>query len=123
MPPSALTKLFLEVTQKLICIVKVQNFSGITLDLPFTEYDFYDMNRRTFEKSELRRSVHKLPLHKMAESMELRNSMRVKNGRRSYFTPEGGKVARMFLKMYTGLSSPKRMEQLNGKFTTGCSAM
>ena len=33
--------------------------------------------------------------------------------RKTYFTPEG-KVALMFLKMYTGLSSPKLMEHLNG---------
>ena len=39
--------------------------------------------------------------------------MRPKLGRRSFFTPEG-KVALMFLKMYTGLSCPKLMEQLNG---------
>jgi hypothetical protein len=39
--------------------------------------------------------------------------MRPKLGRRSFFTPEG-KVAPMFLKMYTGLSCPKLLEQLNG---------
>ena len=39
--------------------------------------------------------------------------MRPKLGRRSFFTPEG-KVALMFLKMYTGLSCPKLLEQLNG---------
>lgn len=39
--------------------------------------------------------------------------MRAKKGRKTYFTPEG-KVALMFLKMYTGLSSPKLMEHLNG---------
>ena len=39
--------------------------------------------------------------------------MRPKLGRKSYFTLEG-KVALMFLKMYTGLSCPKLMEQLNG---------
>ena len=38
---------------------------------------------------------------------------RGKRGRRSYFTAEG-KVALMFLKMYTGLSSCKLMDQLNG---------
>lgn len=32
--------------------------------------------------------------------------MRPKLGRRSFFTPEG-KVALVFLKMYTGLSCPK----------------
>ena len=36
-----------------------------------------------------------------------------KKGRKTYFTPEV-KVALMFLKMYTGLSSPKLMEHLNG---------
>ena len=40
-------------------------------------------------------------------------SLRPKLGRRSYFTPEGN-VALMFLKIYTGLSCPKLMEQLNG---------
>ena len=50
----------------------------------------------------------------MAENFGLvRKSLRSKLGRRSYFTPEG-KVALMFLKMYTGLSCPKLMEQLNG---------
>ena len=39
--------------------------------------------------------------------------MRPKLGRRSFFTPEG-KLALMFLKMYTGLSCPKLME-LAGK--------
>ena len=49
----------------------------------------------------------------MAENFgPVRKSMRPKLGRRSFFTPEG-KVALMFLKMYTGLSCPKLMEQLN----------
>ena len=55
-----------------------------------------------------------LPLHEIAENFGLvRKSMRPKLGRRSSFTPEG-KVALMFLKMYTGLSCPKLLEQLNG---------
>ena len=95
-------------------MAKVQNFSGITPDLPFTEYDFYDIYKRIFENSELGRIKQKLPLQEMAENFGLTSkSMRVKRGRRPYFTPEG-KVALMFLKMYTGLSSPKLMEQLNG---------
>ena len=50
----------------------------------------------------------------MADKFGLvRKSMRPKLGRRSFFTPEG-KVALMFLKMNTGLSCPKLMEQLNG---------
>ena len=48
-----------------------------------------------------------LPLREMAENFGLvRKSMRPKLGRRSFFTPEG-KVALMFLKMYTGLSCTK----------------
>lgn len=55
-----------------------------------------------------------LPLREMAENFGLvRKSMGLKLGRRSSFTPEG-KVALMFLKMYTGLSCPKLLEQLNG---------
>lgn len=43
----------------------------------------------------------------MAENFGLvRKSMRPKLGRKSFFTPEG-KVALMFLKMYTGLSCTK----------------
>ena len=42
--------------------------------------------------------------------------MRPKLGCRSFFTPEV-KVALMFLEMYTGLSSPKLMEQLNGNIS------
>ena len=95
-------------------MAKVQNFSGISPNLPFTEFDFYELYRRTFEHSELGRIRQKLPLHEMAENFGLiSKSMRPKIGRKTYFTPEG-KVALMFLKMYTGLSSPKLMEQLNG---------
>ena len=55
-----------------------------------------------------------LPLREMAENFGLVSKrLKSKLGRRSYFTPEG-KVALMFLKMYTGLSCPKLMEQLNG---------
>ena len=95
-------------------MAKVQNFSGITPDLPFTEYDFYDLNRKTFENSELGRIKQKLPLQEMVENFGLTSKgMRPRRGRRSYFTPEG-KVALMFLKMYTGPSGPKLMAQLNG---------
>ena len=55
-----------------------------------------------------------LPLREMTENFGLvRKSMRPKLGRRSFFTPEGKGVL-MFLKMYTGLSCPKLLEQLNG---------
>lgn len=95
-------------------MAKVQNFSEISPNLPFTEYDFYDLYRQTFENSELGKIKANLPLREMAENFGLTNrSMRAKVGRRPYFTPEG-KVALMFLKMYTGLSCPKLLEQLNG---------
>ena len=80
---------------------KVRNFAEIAPNIGFSEFDFYDLYRSTFEKSELGRMKKLLPLHAMAENFGLvSKSMRPKLGRRSYFTPEG-KVALMFLKMYT----------------------
>ena len=85
---------------------KVRNFAEIAPNIGFSEFDFYDLYRSTFEKSELGRMKRLLPLHEMAESFGLTHkSMKPKLGRRSYFTPEG-KVALMFLKMYTQMSSP-----------------
>ena len=93
---------------------KVRNFAELAPNIGFSEFDFYDLYRSTFEKSELGRMKKLLPLHAMAENFGLvSKSLRPKLGRKSYFTPEG-KVALMFLKMYTGLSCPKLMEQLNG---------
>ena len=93
---------------------KVRNFSEIAPNIAFPEFNFYELYYSTFEKSELGRIKKLLPLHEMAENFGLvRKSMRPKLGRKSFFTPEG-KVALMFLKMYTGLSCPKLLEQLNG---------
>ena len=93
---------------------KVRNFSEIAPNIAFPEFNFYELYYSTFEKSELGRIKKLLPLREMAENFGLvRKSMRPKFGRRSFFTPEG-KVALMFLKMYTGLSCPKLLEQLNG---------
>ena len=93
---------------------KVRNFSEIAPNIAFPEFNFYELYYSTFEKSELGRIKKLLPLHEMAENFGMvRKSMRPKLGRRSFFTPEG-KVALMFLKMYTGLSCPKLLEQLNG---------
>ena len=81
--------------------VKVRNFAELAPNIGFSEFDFYDLYRSTFEKSELRKMKKLLPLHAMAENFGLvSKSMRPKLGRKSYFTPEG-KVALMFLKMYT----------------------
>lgn len=92
----------------------ITNFAEKAPNLPFTEYDFYELYRETFEQSELGRIKRLLPLHELATSCGLMGeSLRPKRGRRSYFTPEG-KVALMFLKMKTQLSFPKLLEQLNG---------
>ena len=97
-----------------VCMTKVRNFVEITPNLPFSEFNFYELYRETFEKSELGRMKKLLPLHEMAESLGLvSKSMMPKRGRKSYFTPEG-KVALMFLKMKTQMSFPKLMEELNG---------
>ena len=99
---------------KLIFVSKVRDFSEIAPNIAFPEFNFYELYYSTFEKSELGRIKKLLPLREMAENFGLvRKSMRPKLGRRSFFTPEG-KVALMFLKMYTGLSCPKLLEQLNG---------
>ena len=55
-----------------------------------------------------------LPLHEMAVNFGLVSERyERKRGPKPFFSPEG-KVALMFLKMYTQLSAPKLMEQLNG---------
>ena len=95
-------------------MTKIRNFAEITPNLPFTEYNFYEEFRGSFEKTELGRMKKILPLREMAESLKLVNkSMMPKRGRKSYFTPDG-KVALMFLKMKTQMSFPKLMEALNG---------
>ena len=91
-------------------MTKVQNLAEISQSLPFTEFDFYERFKQSFESTELGRMKKLLPLREMAETMGLvRESLMPKRGRRSYFTPEG-KVALMFLKMYTQLSAPRLME-------------
>ncbi len=93
---------------------KYEIFSEIAPNIAFPEVNFYELYYSMFEKSELGRIKKLIPLHEMAENFGLvRKSTRPKLGRKSFFTPEG-KVALMFLKMYTGLSCPKLQEQLNG---------
>ncbi len=93
---------------------KVRNLAEIAPTLAFSEFDFYDLYRSTFENSELGRIMRLLPLREMTEDFGLASkSRRQKLGRKAFFAPQG-KVALMFLKMYTGLSGPKLMEQLNG---------
>ena len=95
-------------------MAKVQHISGITKRIPFEDLDFYDLFRITFENSELGRMKRLLPLHEMAVNFGLVSERyERKRGPKPFFSPEG-KVALMFLKMYTQLSAPKLLEQLNG---------
>lgn len=98
-------------------MAKIQNLSELSQSIAFTEYDFYDLYNQTFAFTELGRMKSLLPLKEMAKNFGLidssQNFRQVKRGRKPYFQPEG-KVALMFLKMYTGLSAPKLMQELNG---------
>ena len=72
---------------------KVRNFAELAPNIGFSEFDFYDLYRSTFEKSELGRMKKLLPLHAMAENFGLvSKSLRPKLGRRSYFTADGNPV-------------------------------
>ena len=95
-------------------MAKVQRLSELSQSLPFTEYDFYDLYQKTFAGTVLGMMKKVLPLREMADTFGLVSKRQVpKRGAKPYFSPEG-KVALMFLKMYTQLSAPKLMEQLNG---------
>ena len=64
---------------------KVRNYAELSPNIGFSEFDFYDLYRSTFEKSELGRMKKLLPLHTMAENFGLaRESMRPKLGVMSY---------------------------------------
>jgi len=95
-------------------MAKIQKLSELSQSFSFTEYDFYEHYRRTFENTVLGKMKKLLPLREMAENFGLVSKRRSpKRGPKPYFTPEG-KVALAFLKMYTQTSAPKLMEQLNG---------
>ena len=44
----------------------ITNFAEKASNLPFTEYDFYELYCETFEQSELGRIKRLLPLHELA---------------------------------------------------------
>lgn len=69
---------------------KVRIFAEIAPNIGFSEFDFYDLYRLTFEKSELGRIKKLLPLRAMADNFGLvSKSMKPKLGRKAFFTPEG----------------------------------
>ena len=95
-------------------MAKIQKLSELSQSFSFTEYDFYEHYRRTFENTVLGKMKKLLPLREMAENFGLVSKRRSPNrGPKPYFTPEG-KVALALLKTYTQTSAPKLMEQLNG---------
>ena len=68
-PPTGRSKLNLEESQnKSAC--QVRYFAELAPNIGFSEFDFYDLYRSTFEKSELGRMKNLLPLHAMAENFE-----------------------------------------------------
>ena len=50
---------------------KVRNFSEIAPNIAFPEFNFYDLNRPAFEKSEMGRIKKLLPLREMAPNFGL----------------------------------------------------
>ena len=98
-------------------MAKIRNLFDFQQQIAFTEFDFYQLYAETFKFTELGRIRSLLPLQEMAKSFGLIESkskrLRGKRGRKAFFTAEG-KVALVFLKMYTGLSAPKLLEALNG---------
>ena len=95
-------------------MTKIQNISELHPELPLSELNFFSYYQDSFNASLLGKIHRILPLHQMAIDFGLIDeSRRKKRGRKSYFSPEG-KIALMFLRMYTELSAPKLLEQLNG---------
>lgn len=92
--------------------MKIQKISDITPTLPFTEFDFLQSYRESFEKSELGRIQSQLPLKELAAEYTNR-SHKSKRGNKPLFSGEG-EIALMFLKPYTGLSDDGLIELLNG---------
>ena len=92
--------------------MKIQKISDITPTLPFTEFDFLQIYRESFGKSELGRIRAQLPLKELAKELA-RFSDKSSRGRKPLFSAEG-ELALMFLKPYTGLSDDGLIEMLNG---------
>ena len=86
-PPTGRGKLNLEESQnKSAC--QVRNFAELAPNIGFSEFDFCDLYRSTFEKSELGRMKKLLPIHAMAENFGIaRKSMRPRLGVKSCVRP------------------------------------
>lgn len=82
-------------------MAKVRNLSDIHQEISFTEFDFYQQYVETFKTSELGRIKELLHLREMAISFGLvednPKSLRMKRGRKSFFTPEGKVVISNFV--------------------------
>lgn len=89
---------------------KVQKISEIAPTLPFTEYDFYESYKSSFQKSELGKLHQSFPLAEISNSLKLKASQ---IGRKNFFSPQS-KVALMILKAHTRFSDRELIEHLNG---------
>ena len=73
-------------------MAKVRNLSDTQQQIAFKEHDFYQLYVETFKTSEFGRIKSLLPLREMAISFglieEKPKSIRVKRGRKSFFSPE-----------------------------------
>ena len=71
-------------------MAKVQKLSELNQGFLFTEYDFYEDYRRTFENTVLGKMKKLLPLREMAENFGLVSKRRSpKRGPKPYFTRKG----------------------------------
>lgn len=86
-------------------MAKIGNLSDIQQEIAFTEFDFYQQYVATFQTTELGRIKRLLPLRETAVKFGLvenrATGLRVKRGRKPFFTPEG-KVALAFPKIVYG---------------------
>lgn len=86
-------------------MVKVQKIAEITPNLPFSEFNFYDLYRSTFEKSELGRIKSPLPLGEMRRTSDLFISIAVeKETDGGLGNCRGGNIDRVVLKLRPGIT-------------------
>ena len=92
-------------------MAKVQKIAEITPNLPFSEFNFYDLYRSTFEKSELGRIKSPLPLGEMRRTSDLFISIAVEKETDGGFgNCRGGNIDRVVLKLRPGITGPATLK-------------
>ena len=90
---------------------KIQQISELTPTLGlYQEAELLSMYRRGFDSSDLGQVYSLIPFPLLANSFNLKDSPKGRNG----FFSSAGKIALMVLKSYTGQSDSKLIEQING---------